>query len=333
MTLKPSRSRLAIAGAGITGAYLYRLLRSRGYPVDLYDIRNGTRCGLHPCAWATSRGFRELVAQSGLDPEKYILRKFDHLTMDAVTIRADVMTIDKPQLVRDLLRGATVNYAPLEASEYDRVIDATGVARALLPALQDDIILTCVQSRLETDESLELSVKLGAVGYAWCFPLSRKVYHVGCGSLIKSAREIMAKLEWPGSAAPSPNGKVLCECEGMIRITGPHRSLPFVTRHGSGDVWGIGEAIGCVAPLVGDGIVPGMKSARILMDTWEDPEYYTAAILKEFRWMEDERRIVDKLVRSDLLGPPDAWVLKRNSKRMGMKVGLKEALMLMKALS
>jgi flavin-dependent dehydrogenase len=332
MDLSGNGSRTAIAGAGITGAYLYRLLRNRGYPVDLYDVRKGTGCGLHPCAWGTSGDFMQLVTASGLDPKKYVLRKFGHVLMDDVRIRADLMTIDKPGLVRDLLQGADVNYTPLDTSGYDRVIDATGVSRAFLPSLEDDIILSCVQYRIKTHESLENRIRLGAIGYAWSFPLSDKVYHVGCGSLVENAHEIMAKLNWLGTASPCLDREILCECEGKIRLTGPRKSLPFVTRYGSMNVWGMGEAIGCVAPLAGDGIAPGMKSARILMDTWENPEQYTRAVLKEFQWMEAERRIIDKLVKSERLGIPDAWVLKKNSRRMGMRVGIKEASRLMRAL-
>jgi len=74
--------KVAIAGAGITGAYLYRLLRNRGQEVEIFGRDPGTRCGLNPCAWGTSRGFAELVKISGLDPEKYWLRRSDYVTMD-----------------------------------------------------------------------------------------------------------------------------------------------------------------------------------------------------------------------------------------------------------
>ena len=150
MRAKRKGTRLAIVGTGLTGAYLFRLLEREGCKVDLYDRERRTRCGLKPCAWGTSRGFIELVEQAGLTAEKYILRHLDHVLMDEVMIKADLMTFDKPQLVKDLLADATVRFTPIEISNYDRVIDATGVSRALLPAVTDDILLGCRQYLIET---------------------------------------------------------------------------------------------------------------------------------------------------------------------------------------
>jgi hypothetical protein len=94
----------------------------------------------------------------------------------------------------------------------------------------------------------------------------------------------------------------------------------------------VGEAIGCVAPLAGDGVVPGMKSVKILLEHWNDPDGYTAAILKEFEWMNKEREVINKLRTADRLNLKDAWVLKKNARRMGMQVELRDAVVLLKAL-
>jgi len=117
-----------------------------------------------------------------------------------------------------------------------------------------------------------------------------------------------------------------------LRLTGPHGSLPFCVDGSPSGIWGVGEAIGCVAPLAGDGIVPGMKSVRLLLANWEDPQAYTKAVLKEFDWMARERRVIDKLLTASPLGIKEAWVLRKNSRRMAMQVGLKEAVMFLKAL-
>ena len=49
--------------------------------------------------------------------------------------------------------------------------------------------------------------------------------------------------------------------------------------------------------------------------------------------MEKERQVIDKLLSKGTLRIKDAWVLKKNSRRMGMQVGLKEALLLLRALA
>ncbi len=84
--------KIAVMGAGMTGAYLYCLLQTQRHTIDLYDKPAGTRCGLTPCAWGTSRGFNELVQASGLDPTKYLLKSFDYVIMDGLKIKADLMT-------------------------------------------------------------------------------------------------------------------------------------------------------------------------------------------------------------------------------------------------
>jgi flavin-dependent dehydrogenase len=324
--------KLAIAGAGMTGAYLYRLLKNEGREADLFDRERGGGCSLTPCAWGTSAGFVELVEKAGLDPEKYILRRLDSILIDDVRIEADLMTFDKPRLVRDLLGDAEIRFGPLPVAAYDRVIDATGVSRVLLPSVEDDIILGCCQYLVETEEPLENRIRLGGIGYAWCFPLTRNLYHVGCGSLVSDPELILAGLGWLESASPRHERKIICRCAGDIRLAGPHSSLPFVADGCREGVWGIGEAIGCVAPLAGDGIVPGMRSVQLLLDAWDDPQRYREAVLGEFRWMKDERRVVDRLRKGEGVGVRDANILRRNSKRMGMRVGVREAITLVRNL-
>ncbi len=322
--------KIAIMGAGMTGAYLYRLLQTQGHTIDLFDRPAVTRCGLTPCAWGTSRSFDELVQASGLDPTKYLLRRFDFVIMDGLKIRADLRTFDKQRLIQDLLQGAEIHYSKPITGGYDRTIDSTGVARAALPPIAEDLILPCIQVRVKTAAPLDNQIKLGAIGYAWCFPLSEQEYHIGCGSLMADPLPVIKGLGWM-EHSDFPTNR-LCGCTGRIRLTGPHYSQPFVSRGQDGEVWGVGEAIGCVAPLAGDGIVPGMKSVQLLIQWWDDPSHYTKAILKEFDWMKKERIVIDKLRKKEGLSLQDAWVLKKNSRRMGMQVGLKDAAALLKRL-
>ncbi len=319
--------KIAIMGAGLTGSYLHRLLSLRGFRADLFDIDKKTKCGISPCAWGTSRGFSGLVADAGLDPEEYIMRRFDRLLMDGIEIQADLMTFDKPGLIRDLLKDTEVKHVEPDLTLYDKIIDATGVARAFLPPIDDDIILPCVQFRMQNHAPIDNQIKLGSIGYAWSFPLSGNEYHVGCGSLISDPRRILAELGWIDDN--QSGSTMLCACAGRIRLTSPQHSLPFTH---AGRTWGIGEAIGCVAPLAGDGIIPGMKSAQILLECFDDPDKYAKSILSEFQWMRGERGVIDKLRRKARLGVGDALVLKRNSKRMGMRVGLRNSLTLLRHL-
>jgi flavin-dependent dehydrogenase len=183
MSTRSHPKRIAIAGAGMTGAYLCRRLRQRGIDAGIFNVEHTTKCGIHPCAWGTSRGFAEFIEASGLDPTIYILKRSGHVVIDEVRLSADLMTIDKPVLLKDLLTGTTVKHTLIEVDQYDRIIDATGVARAFLPPVAEDIVLQCRQWRVQTDDVLPNRIQLGSIGYAWCFPLSEMLYHIGCGSL------------------------------------------------------------------------------------------------------------------------------------------------------
>ena len=271
MSTSSPPKRIAIAGAGMTGAYLHQRLRQRGIDADIYDVRHTTKCGLHPCAWGTSRGFAEFIEASGFDPKIYILKRSDHVMIDEVQLSADLMTIDKPALLKDLLTGTTVQHTPVDVGHYDRIIDATGVTRAFLPPVAEDIVLQCRQWRVQTGEGLPNRIQLGRIGYAWCFPLSETQYHIGCGSLTADLLARIQELGWLQAGNHSRAGQILCACAAKIRLSSPRHSQPFVLDNGENEIWGIGEAIGCVAPLAGDGIVPGLRSVEILLDKWNDP--------------------------------------------------------------
>ena len=87
-----------------------------------------------------------------------------------------------------------------------------------------------------------------------------------------------------------------------------------------------------MASLVVDGIVPGMRSVRLLHDAWGKSQKYHDAILGECRWIEDERVIIDRLLKAKGLRLQEALVLIRNSKMIGMRLGFREAFALMKKL-
>lgn len=323
--------RIAICGPGLVGSYLYRLLSQAGIgPVSIFGnpapVR--TSCGIHPCAWGTSLGFEELIAYGKIDPTKYILQRFDNMSINGMKVKAKSMVINKPKLVVDLLNGAQVLNLPIPVNGFDRIIDATGFTRAFLPPTQKDLIISCVQYRVSIPEKHDLSIDISNLGYAWRFPISRNEYHIGAGSIARSPQKMLENLGWLKSSSP------ICSCTGKIRLTAPHFSLPFVDldRGGQCPVWGTGEAIGCVAPLIGEGIIPGLKSARLLLANWENPDAYREAILKEFSWMKDERKVVDKASQGQRPGLFDAKILKHSAQRFNMDLDYNQGLYLLRSL-
>ena len=320
--------KIAIAGAGISGAYMYRLLDILGHDVAIFDLEHKTNCGINPCAWGASKGFEDLVKKAGLNPNDYILRRFDHIWFDEIKIKAYMLTIDKPKLIKDLLGDAEVGkYGPHRSFryDYDRIIDATGVARAYLPPIDNDLISPCYQYRMTSDELLpEMRIKIGRLGYAWSFPLSDKEFHIGAGSLVTDPIKILKDINW---IQPYSSGQgVKCACYSKVRQTAPKGSRPFI----QDNVWGIGEAIGCVAPMLSDGIIHGMRSAQLLLENFYSAVDYERAILREFAWMEKEREVVDRFILGKPIGLGSALVLQRNTRRMDLKIGLWDAFKLLR---
>jgi hypothetical protein len=72
-----------------------------------------------------------------------------------------------------------------------------------------------------------------------------------------------------------------------------------------------------------------MRSVQLLLAHWNDPDGYRKAVLREFAWAVGERRIIDKLLHNRKLGFGDAWMIKKNARRMGVHVAFRTAASLM----
>ncbi|MDK2973967.1 MAG: hypothetical protein PWP08_338 [Methanofollis sp.] len=311
--------KIAIAGAGAAGSYCARRLLAGGYDIDLYDLPHKNVCGIAPCAWMTTADIAPLLAGVGLDYQDYVLRSFSTVRFEDCDLPAVLMTIDKPRLLSDLRRGMAVLDGSPDLSRYDRVIDATGTARAFLPPIADDHLCRCVQVRMPVLPSLPPvpSVRYVTGGYAWSFPLEGGLRHVGCLSHLTDPADLLKGCGFLEDAA----GPVICGCRSLLRVTAPSGALPCVSSDRK--IWGIGEAIGCVYPIVGDGIVPAFESVRLLLDHLEDPEAYTAAVPAAFPQMEAERDLLLTLKAGKIPGSGQLLRM-RDQTRLGIRIGVAE---------
>ncbi|WP_019177078.1 NAD(P)/FAD-dependent oxidoreductase [Methanomassiliicoccus luminyensis] len=306
--------KIAIAGAGMSGAYMYRLLKERGFDqVDLYDVKRTTRCGRHPCAWGMSPSaeYRRLVSRFA-DPDKFIMLRTTEVSIEGVKMPGDVVTVDKPALLDDLTGGVPIFYSPIQTQEYDRVIDATGAERAYLgPMDGQDFVADTIQYRIRSPQDLGMRFNLNSIGYEWCFPLGNGEYHVGFGNLKASTAEYQLSISF------DPSERVTrCKCLSKIRLTSPLSSQPFYR----GNVVGVGEAVGAVGPIAGDGNLYAMQTAEMLMDDWDRPERYARAVLKKYRWMHKERLALERLLGGHMPTLSNALTFKQHCKRAGIKM-------------
>src|SRR5258708_24811396 len=126
---KEAPIRIAIAGAGVAGSYIYRQLQQQGrHVVAIFDVRHRIACGIHPCGFGVDHNLDHLLSRIGRDPRAYVLHRPPRVLLEGIPARTTVFMIDNPRLLRDLLAGAPIHYAPLDPGQYDLLVDATGEA-------------------------------------------------------------------------------------------------------------------------------------------------------------------------------------------------------------
>jgi len=343
--------KIAIAGAGIAGGYLAKLLGQREIFPDVYDgMDHDTRCRCRSCGWGVPRAIETYLTAVGLDFDQYLLEPMSTMNFDGLVAKTPLCTIDKPRLIRDLLRGTRLQrraLAPEDAEDYDIVVDATGIARALLPPCRSDLTLPTLQHQVIVESNggkrLEAGVsgeRIPGLGYLWIFPIGNNHYHIGIGGIGLVQLDNLLDRFYEDSSDRFSFTR-LCSCEGSVRVASPYYSTPFYFRKRRKDkmpqvIVGIGESVGTVAPFTGEGIVPSLECARIFTDTWPDYERYSRSVLARFAWMRKERETLDYLLSQEGKNGPrlrDRWRFFCNARRSGIGLPMLEAFRRMGSLS
>ena len=273
---------LHIAGLGVSGSYLLRRLSQAGFEVVGYDPK---KPGFYvPCGYAVNiNRLRDLVGKVGLEADSYL-----EATAELVTFASDsgldvrlpsvgFCTIDKNRLEADMIGGLRHQRraAPVPSAQDGILIDATGVSRYYLGPAKEDFLM-------RTREYLTDSAPKGNFyfryfpsgrGYYWEFAL-KNGFHIGAGG---DSIDIVA--------------------ESLANVRNPRRMMsrnirlkPLFNQIHKGNVIGVGESIGTVSPITGEGIIPSMESAEILFNCisqYDDieklKEKYVSEIRSRFR--------------------------------------------------
>ncbi|NLX48168.1 MAG: hypothetical protein GXY70_08400 [Euryarchaeota archaeon] len=308
--------RIAIAGAGMSGAYLFRRLVNDGFKsIDLYDAKKTNACGCRPCAW----GFAPLAETYGLlarvtEPERFELQRSGTISIDGIDIRSDMLTMNKPALIREMIGDAEIKQGDIDLAKYDRVIDATGVARAYLPPIKDDYVAECTQYKVRSADPLGFWFRTSSVGYEWCFPLGGDEYHIGFGSLKSDVRSFRPLKNNDGQDL---SVHFLCKCHSSVRLTAPFFSQPFVKDM---KIVGIGESIGAVAPLASDGNLYAMQCGEMLLENWDDLERYSERVLRRYDWMRTERGGLEKLMEGRAPSLRESMSMRKHLRSVGVEI-------------
>jgi flavin-dependent dehydrogenase len=277
--------RIAVVGAGVAGSYL--LNRLEGHDVECFEQRQQEKW-YTVCAWGTSQPYiASMVKKTGLNFDDYVLHRGDKMIVDYgagsfVAPLKGLVTYDKHRLCEDMLKGHKVHWG-VQVRElgstfegFDLVVDATGMPRSLLPKIKDDILVPCLEYQVKSDklpwDDFYIRPYRGMRGYFWYFPLGEGMAHVGAGELNGAYRgELEAFLK-------------KYDCEVIRKIGRPVRIVPpaYCQPFSEGKVVGVGESIGTVYPMLGEGIIPSMQCVETLVANLDDLERYSEEILKQY---------------------------------------------------
>ncbi len=259
------RMRVTIAGGGIVGSYLANLLRGEH---DLRVLeRQRPESFRAVCAWGTSyHEMRRLLELIDIEFDEYVLHVGKRMTVDLGDEAIEVplkglCTFDKRRLILDMHRRVEVTYGAevrrVDEVRGDVVVDATGFHRVLLPRLQKDYYIPTLEYLIRyrdppLDDFYVKPIK-PLSGYFWYFPLGDGLAHVGAGDYYKRHVEVLNEF------VARNGGEVIAKVGRPVRITPPRLAVPIV----HGNVYGVGESVGAVYPVLGEGIIPGMQSAEL----------------------------------------------------------------------
>lgn len=334
--------KIAVAGIGVAGAYLMNRLSSMrdvqviGFermPEEQHDA---------VCAWATCKNVMSGLAKNcGLNFDDYVLHDGRHMKVDLgdkdhVDLKLKGMvSYDKLKLIRDMIKGTDIKYGRAPRKEelepdFDLIIDATGFHRNYLPRLQNETWIPCVQYKVRYDNGKEpfddfyLKAFPSMTGYFWYFPLGNGYAHVGAGDFAKSHNQFVDEFMRRHKC------EVIKKVGRPVRLSPPASCEPFTDAR---KCIGVGESIGTVFALLGEGIIPATWCADLFVKNMHDLKAYRDAVLEKFKVYS----LVFKFVQLKIQGrfsmvrhaADMMWIynhMKREEDRFGMEVKMADML-------
>ena len=326
------------------------MLAPRGHDVEIFE---SSRKDNHwpVCAWGASRHMlANFSKHAGLDFNDYIFHVGKKLRMELPSNIVEylelrgLVTYDKHRWESDLMKNVKVHYGTKCTKEsfpfdqYDYVLDCTGLHRTLLPRSKEDFMIPAYEYLVEGVRGLEEFYVIGykgAKGYFWYFPLDNNRGYMGAGDVEKKYYGISEFFK------QHPEAKVAKKIGRPIRLAPPKRMEPFV----DGNVIGVGESIGCVFPMLGEGIIPSLICCDIFLEVLGkngkrfDTKLYRKKVLDRFGYYDDVYRIVrlkmdGKLstVRHMNLMMSMYRHMKKEEKRFGFEISLEKMTRMVNAL-
>ena len=336
--------KIAVVGIGVAGAYLMnRLSDDHDNEVVGFERMSESKHDA-VCAWATCRNVMlDMAAKCGLNFEDYVMHNGKHMRVDLdqddtneysnnfIDIKLKGMVIyDKIRLIQDMIRGTKVEFGRvprkdnLEA-DYDLIVDSTGFHRNYLPKPQREFWIPCVQYKVKYDtdkipfNDLYLKAFPSMAGYFWYFPLGNGYAHIGAGDFQRRRNNKFVE-----EFLNRHKCQIIKKVGRPVRISPPKSCEPFTDGR---KAIGVGESIGTVYPLLGEGIIPSTWCAEILVKNLGDREKYRRNVLKKFQIYTTVFNFIRSKINNkfDLFKNPYRLLkiynhMKREEDRFGMQV-------------
>ncbi|NOJ29606.1 MAG: dehydrogenase [Nitrososphaeraceae archaeon] len=347
--------KIAVVGIGVAGAYLMNQL-SASHDMEIIGYERLPESQHDAvCAWATSENVMSIYAKKcGLNFDDYVLHTGKHMQVDfsrenknsdkknSINIKLKGMvSYDKLKLIQDMIKGTKIEFGKIPKkenleSEFDLIIDSTGFHRNYLPKPEYELWIPCVQYKVKYSEDdlpfddFYLKAFPSMSGYFWYFPLGNGYAHIGAGDFTKQNHNLFVSrfLNKYKCEIIKKNGR-------PVRISPPSKSMPFTDEK---KTIGVGESIGTVYALLGEGIIPSTICADIFVQNIDDMKLYEQKILEQFKIYSLVFNFVSKKISGtfNLLNNPLDLLriydhMKSNENRYGMEVSMLNMMKVSKA--
>jgi flavin-dependent dehydrogenase len=251
------------------------------------------------CAWATCENvMSDMMKKCGLNFETYVMHKGKHMLVDfnnqlyhgrdkIIDIQLKGMVVyDKLKLIQDMIKGTRIEFGKVPKkeileSDFDLIVDATGFHRNYLPKLKNEMWIPCVQYKVKyaadriPHHDFYLKAFPSMNGYFWFFPLGNGYAHIGAGDFERKQNNTFVEF-----FLKKYECEILKKVGRPVRISPPAYCEPFTDGKKS---IGVGESIGTVYALLGEGIIPATWCAELFVRHINDLNAYRNEVIKKFK--------------------------------------------------
>ncbi|MBE44059.1 MAG: dehydrogenase [Thaumarchaeota archaeon] len=332
--------KIAVVGIGVAGAYTVNRLSKEHDVIGFERMNEENHDSI--CAWGTTKtDMSKLARKCDLNFEDYLLHDGLNLRVEAGTnsfaVRLNgLCTYDKIKLIRDMSHGIKIHYgkAPSKAileQDFDLIVDATGFHRILLPKPKNELWIPTIQYKVKYEKVPFTDFMIrpfpSMTGYFWYFPLEDGYAHIGAGD--KHRRHVKIVNDF----LDKHNGQILKKVGRPLRLSPPALCEPFY----DGKVVGVGESIGTVFALFGEGIIPSTICADLFVENINNLPRYRELVLEKFKIYHTVFNFVKNKINNEfsmMKHLPDLIriysYMKRREDRFGMEIKMADMIKITK---